>query len=314
MPVAELEVVVVHAQCRTEQVSHVGGPAACKVDVVGETEGGFLVYPLDHRSVSTHHAVHVPVSGPIVESNFAQRLDSHVEPGVGLPFTVFLASHVSRTNEQDVCVGVRFLNCLDLPCNQFLGPVDVSGVRAGDKVSAVLHDDEPCVHRLVGFGEEFWIDAVEDGARRTAHGDVIDRDAISAVSRNRVDFAVAGQVHLGNRGSVLELPSINLELVEGFDGRFACIHHLGGAFFLRIAFFVFADDLNKGLVHIELRLDVRALIGQELHGAVTADMAEGVLALFLALLDSDGGFTFELCKLGERSVAAVVRFFFLGAK
>ena len=285
--VAELEVVIVHAKCRTEQVSHVGGPAARKVNVIGEAQGGFLVHPLDHRAVSAHHAVHVPVGGPIVESHFAQRLDGHVESRVGLPLSVFLAGHVGRTDEQDVCVGICLLDGLDLPRNQFLGPVDVSGIRARDQVSAVLHDDEPCVHRLVGFGKELGVDAVEDGARRAAHGDIVDSDAISAISRNGVDFAVSGQIHLGNGCRVLEFPGVYLELVEGFDGRFACIHHLGGALFLRITLFVFADDFDEGLVYVELRFDASALVGQELYGAVATDVAKGVLALFLALLDGD---------------------------
>ena len=37
VPVAELEVVIVHAECRAEKVAHVGGTPAGKVDVVRET-------------------------------------------------------------------------------------------------------------------------------------------------------------------------------------------------------------------------------------------------------------------------------------
>ena len=77
MAVAELEVVIMHAQCRAEQVAHVGRSAAGKVNVVGKSEGRFLVHPLDHGSVAAHHAVHVPISGSVFKSHFAQSLDRH---------------------------------------------------------------------------------------------------------------------------------------------------------------------------------------------------------------------------------------------
>ena len=291
VPVAELEVVIVHAECRAEKVAHVGGTPAGKVDVVCETECGFLVDPLYHRTVPAHHAVHVPVGGTVVKGHLAECLDGHVKACVGLPLSVLLACHVGGADEKNVGVGVCLLDGLNLAGDNLLGPFDVAGVRSRNEVAAVFHDDEAGVHRLVRFREKFRIDAVENRARRSAHGDVVNGDTVGAVSRDGVDFCIAGKVHLGDRGRVLEFPGVDLQLVERFDDGFACVDHLGRALFFRIAFFVFTDDFHKGLVHVELRLEVRALVHQDLDGAVAAHMAEGILA-FLALLDRNRCFAF----------------------
>ena len=154
MAVAELEVVVVHAQCRAEQVSHVGGTPAGEVDVVGEAESGFAVCPLDHGAVSAHDPVHVPVGGTVFESHFAKGLDGEGEARVGFPFAVYLFCHVGGADEQDVGIGVRLLDSLDLLGDELLGPVHVAAVGARHQVAAVFHDDEPGVHGLVRFRQQ----------------------------------------------------------------------------------------------------------------------------------------------------------------
>ena len=154
MAVAELEVVVVHAQCRAEQVSHVGGAPAGEVDMVGEAESGFAVCPLDHGAVSAHDPVHVPVGGAVFESHFPKGLDGEGQSRVGFPFAVHLLGHVGGADEQDVGVGVRLLDGQYLLGDEFLGPIHVAAVGARHQVAAVFHDDEPGVHGLVGFRQQ----------------------------------------------------------------------------------------------------------------------------------------------------------------
>ena len=155
MTVAELEVVIVHTERRTEQISHVGRTTPGKVDMIGESEGGFLVHPFHHRPISAHDSMHVPISGSVFKSYFAESLDGHVECRVGLPLAVFLAGHVGGTYEQYISIGICFLNCLNLTGDDFLGPFNIAGTCAGNQVAAVFHDDQSCVHRFVRFGEKF---------------------------------------------------------------------------------------------------------------------------------------------------------------
>ena len=154
---------------------------------------------------------------------------------------------------------------------------------------------------------------MENRTRRPAHGDVVDGDTVSTIGRNRIDFAVSGEVHLCNRRRVLEFPGIDLELVECFDCRLASVNHFSGTFFFGIALGVFTDNFDESPVNVELSLDVGVLVGEQLNRAVTAHVAKGALA-FLALLNGDCCFTLEFGELGERAVAVVVGFFVLGSK
>ena len=154
---------------------------------------------------------------------------------------------------------------------------------------------------------------MENGARRTAHGHVVDGDTVGAVCRNCVDFGVTRKVHLGNGGGILQLPGVHFEFVVSVDNRFACVGHLDGTLFFRRAVFFLANGIYNGLVDIESDLEASVLVRKKANGAVTTDVAELLLAFFAAL-DSDGGVAFKFGELSQRSVACMFGFVFFGAK
>ena len=297
-----------HAERVDEEFTHVGGTLAAEMDVVGSGERRALLDPLAHGSFAAHHAVHVPVGSAVLECDFAQELDGGQKAGVAFHLAVNLASHVGRADEQDVRIGIRGLDDLNLFGDEVLVVLDVALVDARDEVSAVFHDDELRVHCLERFGEEFLVHAAEYRTRAAAHGDVVYRDAERAVHGDGIDFSIAREVDLRVGCGVGELPREHAELVVFVVGRSRGVYELLLAFFL-----VRACVLDDGRLVGESHLQVPALAGKNADKPVTAHMCKLAFLVF-ALLDADDGATLQLAHLGERAVAVVVGAVFFGTE